>query len=195
MKIPLLETPALLLVDIQKGFDEPEFFGGERNNPNAEQQARLLLNHWRDKKWPLFHIKHCSLQKGSPLTEGLPGNDHKDEVAPLPGEPVIRKHVNSAFIGTTLKEQLDAMGIRYVVIAGLTTPYCVSTTARMAGNLGYHTIVISDATAAFRTKGPDGQIYDPQLVHELSLATLHDEFATILSTEELMETLGSVQVA
>lgn len=179
-------APALILVDIQKAFDQPGYYGGERNNPDAEENARILLEYWRKRQWPLFHIKHCSIQAGSPLTEGQPGNDHKDEVKPLPGEPLIKKSANSAFIGTDLKERLDALGIRTVVIIGLTTQHCVSTTARMAGNYGYETFVISDATAAFRTTGLNGENYPAEMVHQLSLATINQEFATVLTTRAML---------
>lgn len=182
-----LNTPALLLIDIQKGLDNLEFYGGERNNPEAERNAGLVLDHWRKNKWPLFHVKHCSVTPGSPLTEGLPGNEHKEEVKPLAGEPVIKKNVNSAFIGTDLQEQLDAQDIRTVVIVGLTAEHCVSTTARMAANLGYDTVVVPDATAAFRSRGLNGETIPAQLVHEVSLATLNREFAELLLTGDILD--------
>lgn len=181
-----ITPPALILVDIQKGLDDLDFYGGERNNPDAEKNAALLLGHWREKGWPLFHIKHCSVTPGSPLTEGFPGNDHKEEVKPRPGEPVIKKNVNSAFIGTDLKERLDEKKIHTVVIVGLTTQHCVSTTVRMAANFGYETILVSDATAAFGARGLHGEIIPAQLVHEVSLATLNHEFAEIVSTADLV---------
>ena len=181
-----LNAPALLLIDIQKGFDNVEYYGGERNNPQAEENAGLILEFWRKNRWPLFHIRHDSVNRRSPLAFGQVGNAHKDEVKPLPGEPVITKNVNSAFIGTDLKERLDALGIRNLVIVGLTTQHCVSTTARMAGNFGYDTIVVSDATAAFRARGINGEVFPAQMVHEVSLATLNGEFAEVMSMEEVL---------
>ena len=179
-------TPALLLIDIQKGLDHLEFYGGERNNPAAEQNAGLILDFWRKNKWPLFHVKHCSVTAGSPLTEGLAGNDHKEEVKPLAGELVIKKNVNSAFIGTDLRERLDAQGIRTVVIVGLTAEHCVSTTARMAANLGYNTVVVSDATAAFRSRGLNGEEIPAQRVYDVSLATINREFAELILTRDIL---------
>ena len=146
-------NPALILIDIQQGFDNIAYWGGQRNNPDAEVNARKLLDYWRANKLPLFHIQHCSVKPGSLLAEGTPGNAHKEIVKPLPGEPVIKKSVNSSFIGTNLQQQLDAAGIDTVVIVGLTTEHCVSTTARMAGNFGYNTYVVADATAAFSKTG------------------------------------------
>lgn len=180
------DVPALLLVDIQKGLDELDFYGGERNNPAAEQNAGRILEYWRKNKWPLFHIQHCSVTPGSPLTEGLPGHAIKEEVKPMPGEPVIRKNVNSAFIGTDLKERLDALGIRTVVIVGLTIEHCVSTTVRMASNYGYETVLVPDATAAFRSIGLTGEAVPAQLVYDISLATLNREFANMLATGEIL---------
>lgn len=179
--------PALILIDIQKGFDTPGYYGGHpRNNPEAEQNAHRILEHWRQRQWPLFHFQHCSVKPGSPLAESHPGNAIKDEVKPLPGEPLIKKSVNSAFIGTNLKERLDAQGITDLVIIGLTTQHCVSTTVRMAGNLGYNTTVISDATAAFGATAVDGTIISPEVIHHVSLATLNEEFAEVLTTDELL---------
>jgi nicotinamidase-related amidase len=182
-----LEPPALILVDIQKGLDQWEFYGGERNNPGAEANAGLILEFWRQQGWPLFHVQHCSVTPGSPLTEGLPGNALKDEVKPLPGEPLFKKSVNSAFIGTGLRERLDAAGIRTVVIVGLTIEHCVSTTVRMAANFGYTTFLVADATAAFRSKALNGEAIPAQVVYDVSLATLNREFAEVLMTKEILE--------
>ena len=182
--------PALILIDIQEGFQQLHYFGGERNNPDAELYAGVLLQHWRDRQWPIFHVKHCSVMPGSPLTEGKPGNEFQAVVKPLPGEPVIKKSVNSAFIGTDLQQQLEARGIQTVVLAGLITQHCVSTTARMAGNYGFKTYVVSNATAAFRSTGPDGESHSPDLVHAVSLATIHREFATVLTAHDVLAVLA-----
>jgi nicotinamidase-related amidase len=97
----------------------------------------------------MFHIRHSSVMPGSPLAQGHPGHAFKDEAPPLEGEPILTKNVNSAFIGTGLQVLLDQRGIRTVVFAGFVTEHCVSTTARMAANLGCRTVVVSDATAAY----------------------------------------------
>lgn len=182
--------PALILIDIQEGFHQLDYFGGERNNPDAEQRAGELLQHWRTRQWPVFHVKHCSVESDSPLIEGTPGNDFQAVVQPLPGEPIIKKSVNSAFIGTNLQQQLEARDIETVVLVGLTTQHCVSTTARMAGNYGLKVYVVSDATAAFRSEGSIGESYSPDLVHAVSLATIHREFATVLTAQDLLSVLS-----
>ena len=179
---------ALLLIDIQSGFDSPKW--GLRNNPAAEQNAGRLLQVWRATGLAVFHVRHASRNPTSPLHPSQPGFAFQLVVAPEQGETVITKDVNSAFIGTTLQEQLEGRGIRELVIVGLTTPHCVSTTARMAGNLGYTVYLVSDATAAFQLTGPDGAICDAETVHRISLITLHGEFAEVVDTMSVLRAVG-----
>ncbi len=189
MNLSKKDKPALILIDIQKGFDDIDYWGGHRNNPEAENQVAILLQLWRKNSWPVFHVKHCSANPESRLVEGQPGNDFKEVVAPIGNEPVIRKNVNSAFIGTDLKQQLEKAGITKLVITGLTTDHCVSTTVRMAGNFGFDTYVVYDATATFDKKGLEGQVYPAELMHETALASLEGEFATVVKTEQLIKEL------
>lgn len=176
--------PALLLIDVQQAFDEPGW--GERNNPQAERNMQALLAAWRRAGWPVLHVKHLSTNPESPLRPGLPGNEFKPEVAPLAGEPVFSKSVNSAFIGTGLEEHLRSAGIRRLVLVGLTTDHCVSTTARMGANLGFEVVVADDATATHERTGHDGTHYPAEQMHRLALASLHGEFADVCSTAELL---------
>jgi len=184
---PIPKNAALILIDIQQGMDDPRW--GPRNNPDAEARAAALLTVWRGSRRPLFHIQHLSVLPDSPLRPGQPGCEHKTEVRPLPGEPVITKNVNSAFIGTELEALLRRQGIDTLVIAGLTTSHCVSTTVRMAGNLGFRTLLAADATAAFAQTGYDGRRFDAQLVHEVSLANLQGEFAEVMLSAEILARL------
>jgi nicotinamidase-related amidase len=125
----------------------------------------------------------------SPLRPHLPGNAIKPEALPHDGEPLFQKTVNSAFIGTTLGAYLRHEGIHALVIVGLTTDHCVSTTARMAGNLGFDVVVVEDATATFERTGPDGVRYSADQMHRLALASLHGEFATVQSTDDVLARL------
>lgn len=179
---------ALILIDIQQGFDDAKHWG-ERNNPGAEARAAELLAAWRRSGRPLIHVQHLSTSPGSPLRPGQPGCEHKPEVRPLPGETVIGKHMNSAFIGTDLEARLRTQGIDTLVVAGLTTQHCVSTTVRMAGNLGFATVLAADACAAHAQTGYDGKRHSAQAVHEVSLATLHGEFAEVVSTADILKAL------
>jgi nicotinamidase-related amidase len=125
MSISKKDNPALILIDIQKGFDDIDYWGGERNNLDAEQNASEILNLWRINNLPIFHIKHCSSIPTSILNENNAGNEFKDIIKPKDGETIIKKNVNSAFIGTNLKEQLDNAKISKLIIVGLTTDHCV----------------------------------------------------------------------
>ena len=186
--------PALILIDIQKGFEDVEYWGGGRNNPDAELRASELLRLWRDNGFPIFHVQHCSTIPTSPLHETHSGNQFNDLVTPRKREPVIKKNVNSAFIGTDLQAYLDYAKITAVVIAGLTTDHCISTTTRMAGNLGYETFIVAAATATFDKKGIDGQIFPAELIHQTALASLDKEFATVITTDVTKQTILSKSV-
>jgi len=185
--------PALLLIDIQKGLDDIDYYGGHRNNLQAESNARKVLDFWRNHKLPIFHIKHNSTNPNSPLVKGQTGNYFKDIVKPLANETIIEKEVNSAFMGTDLKQQLDEREINELVIAGLTTDHCISSSARMAGNLGYKTYVVSDATATFDKVGANGIKYEAELIHEVALASLHNEFATVIETDDLLKVIKAIK--
>jgi len=182
MNISKSDNPALILIDIQKGFDDIAYWGGQRNNPDAENNAAELLEIWRANHLPIFHIQHCSTNPNSLLHALNLGNEFKEIVKPILGEPIIKKNVNSAFIGTNLKQLLDEQKINTLVIVGLTTDHCVSTTTRMAGNFGFDTFVVSDATATFNKMGVDGQVFSAELIHETALSSLNGEFATVVTT-------------
>ncbi|GJM62805.1 cysteine hydrolase family protein [Persicobacter diffluens] len=181
-----MKPTALLLIDIQKGFENTAYWGGGRNNPEAEKKAALLLEHWRKMGWPLFHIKHCSTTPGSPLEPHQSGNEIQACVFPIEKEPVLEKKVNSGFIGTGLMEKLNDLGVSEIIIAGLTTDHCISTTARMGANLGFKVKLVEDACATFDKTGPKGEKYSAQLIHDTAIASLHQEFAEICSVEDIL---------
>lgn len=179
---------ALILVDVQQGFDAPSW--GTRNNPHAEERIAALLDAWRRSGRPVWHVQHVSREPDSPLRPCQDGVRFKAFAEPHPGEPVVQKHVNSAFIGTDLEGQLRAAGVSSLVMTGLTTDHCVSTSTRMAGNLGFRVLLPEDATATFDRTGPDGRHYRAQEIHEVHLASLNGEFATVTSTALILAGLG-----
>lgn len=175
---------ALLIIDVQTGLDNPAY--GERNNPQAEQQMARLLAHWREQGWPVLHVRHDSVQPQSPLRPDQPGNAIKSEVRPNADEPLFSKTVNSAFIGTQLEAHLRERGIEQLVVVGLTTDHCVSTSVRMAANLGFDVTLVSDATATFERTAPDGTHFSADQMHGVNLASLAGEFCQVRGTEQLL---------
>jgi nicotinamidase-related amidase len=188
---PLPRNAVLLVVDVQRGFDR---FNDSRHRttPDLERNIGRLLEAWRAGGHPVMYVRHESRQPDSPLRPGQPGVEIKTEIRPLATEPIVRKSVNSAFIGTTLEADLRRAGYDTIVVTGMQTNFCVSTTARMAGNLGFDTYVVADATATFDNTGPDGRVWPAQLLHDVALADLHGEFATVLDTAAVLARLEGV---
>ena len=173
--------PALLVVDVQQGFDDSDYWG-ERNNPGCEGNIVALIAHARERGWPLVYIRHDSTEEQSPLRPDGPGNAFKDVVT---GEPdlLISKHTNSCFYGDPdLHAWLQARGIEQLVLCGITTNHCCETTARMGGNLGYDVRFVLDATHTFNR----GDLTAEQLAHATS-TNLNGEFATIVCTADVLQ--------
>ena len=184
----LPHNTVLILVDLQKAIDHPSW--GVRNNPGAEENVRRLLSHWRRTSRPIIHIRHVSRFPGSTYRDGQPGVEFKDAAAPAPGEPVLTKQCASAFIGTPLQEMLKDHNIADVVIAGVITNNSVEATARMAGDLGFRTTVVSDATFTFGRPDFDGRERTADEVHAMSLANLEGEYASVQTTAEVLTGAG-----
>lgn len=178
----------LLVIDVQQGLDNPAL--GQRNNPQAETNIARLQANWRKNSLPIVHIRHNSTEPGSALRPELAGNAFKPATAPLAGEKQFGKTVNSAFIGTGLDEYLRENGIKTLVVVGLTTDHCVSTTVRMASNLGFQVKLVADATATFERTGHNGVHYSADEMHDINLASLHQEFCQVLTTEEILKAHG-----
>jgi nicotinamidase-related amidase len=183
------KKPILICIDIQLAFLEEDSWGGNRNNKNAEEICAKIIARWRGLGEEIIHIHHSSSDPKSSLHKYAKGFSFNPLCVPINGEVVLTKSVNSCFIGTNLKKILDEKKCQTIVIIGLTTDHCVSTTVRMAGNYGYETFLISDATATFDKIGVNGEAYVAEVIHHTALASLKDEFATIISSEELFKLL------
>ena len=178
--------PALIVIDVQQGFAEQDAAGTKRNNPDALDRIVELLAAFRAKNLPIFHIRHASTEPDSVFRPERSGFQVIDAARERPGEPVIVKNVNSAFIGTDLEARLLAAGHHTLVICGATTNHCVETSTRMAGNLGFDARLVRDATWTYDRTGPDGDHHSAAEIHAMTLSNLRDEFARIVTTGEVI---------
>ncbi len=176
---------ALLLIDVQTGVNVLQHWGGlsgRRNNPGAEDNMRSLLNEFRANDLPVAFTRHDSREDASPLKLSLDTGAQIDGLEPADNDIVVVKDVNSGFVGTSLEIQLRRAGIRRLVVVGFFTNFCVETTVRMAGNMGFDVYLVEDACATTNRVGPDGVDHEPELVHQLAVASMNGEFCTAIST-------------
>lgn len=178
------QEPVLVIIDVQKGFSDPSW--GHRNNPEAENVMKNVLEEFRNAKGKIIHVRHDSLNTESLLHHGKESFEFKNEVLPVDGEIIITKHVNSAFIGTDLESILRTLTSPQVYFMGLVTDHCVSTTVRMSANLGFNSYVIEDACATHNRIDRKENIVDAQIVHDVNIASLKGEFAKIVNSKELI---------
>ena len=171
-----LAGSALVMIDLQNTYRE----GGMRlaGVEPALREAQVLLERARAAGIPIFHVRHDA-GPGSPYDLTAAIGQISDEVAPREGEPVITKAYPSSFVGTDLQAQLEAAGVKEVILAGFMTHMCVNSTARSAFNLGLRPTVVAAATATRALPGPDGATVPASAVQAASLAALGDLFAVV----------------
>lgn len=177
-------TDALIVIDVQEGFDDAVW--GRRDNPDCEANIARLLDAWRAEGRPVVLVRHDSMSPTSPLRPGQPGNALRSFVDG-PADLLVTKTVNSAFYGSPdLHAWLQESGISQLTICGVTTNHCCETTARMAGNLGYDVRFAIDATHTFDRLAPDGSVVTAEELSRSTAANLHGEFAQVLRTDEIL---------
>ena len=174
--------PVLLIVDMQKGMTFPQ--AGNRNNPRAEECIARLLDAWRKADAPIVHVRHISRTPGSVFWPGQAGVEFQEKLQPLAAEHVMEKNIPCAFTNSGLERWLRIREITALVIVGVSTNNSVEATARTAGNLGFRTMVVSDATFAFDREDYQGRPRSADEVHAMSLANLDGEYAQIVTTEQ-----------
>jgi nicotinamidase-related amidase len=178
-----MAPPALIVVDVQKGFADPSW--GRRDNPDCEANIAALLAHWREHGWPVVVVRHDSGRGDSPLAAGSPGNALQPMVGE--GDLLVVKSVNSSFHGEpSLQAWLDGEGIERIHVCGITTNHCCETTARVGGNLGYDVRFVLDATHTFDRADPWGGVVPAEELARVTAANLHGEFATVVRTADVV---------
>ncbi|MDF2990222.1 MAG: amidase [Microbacterium sp.] len=184
-------TRALVVIDMQRGFDDLAFWGPTAN-PECEANVAALIQRWTSEGEPIVVVRHDSLSAGSPLHPSAPGHALVDAVAAVDPDVLVTKNVNSAFYGDPdLHAWLGERGIRDLVICGIQTNMCVETTARMAGNLGYDVTVALDATRTFDLTGEIAGIgavsrTAAELMADTALVLQQGGFARIARTADLL---------
>jgi nicotinamidase-related amidase len=190
---PAPRPRALVVIDVQDGFDDAAYWGPSAN-PDAETNVKALLGHWAvHRPGPIVVVRHDAAAAASPLHPAQPGNRLKTFIDPDAADLLVAKNVNSAFYGDPdLHTWLTAEGVSELVICGIQTNMCVETTARMAGNLGYRVTVALDATRTFdlTTQLPDGEVTQKaaDLMRVTALNLQAGRFATITTTADLLST-------
>lgn len=187
-----MKNTALILIDIQKDY----FQGGakELQQPEAAtKQAALLLEAFREAELPLFHIQHAMPpERGlSFLIEGTKGAEIHPLVAPKEGEAIVVKTYPNSFFNTDLHEQLQAKGITNLIICGMMTQMCVSTTARAAMELGYTSTIASDATASLALE-LEGELVPAEIVYRGNLAALNGSVSRVSKTDTVLSELTAM---
>jgi nicotinamidase-related amidase len=175
----------LIVIDQQKAKRHPQW--GPRNNPDAEKNIVRLLAAWRERGWPLFHVRHDSTRPQSPFRPGQEGNDFDPLTAPRAGEPVIAKKVQSAFIGTDLEGRLQALGRPGLVVCGWLLANSVEATVRLGANLGFSIRIAADACWSCDKRDLTGRLWPAEDVHQLTLALLNGEYAAITTVDEILD--------
>ena len=180
----LQSNAALIIIDQQKGILHPRL--GRRNNPQAEERMLELLALWRLRGRPVIHVQHLSRSPDSVFWPEQSGVEFQPRFAPQNGEWLIQKQVPDAFCASGLEAQLREAGIGQLIIVGVATNNSVESTARTAGNLGFDAWVAEDACFTFDKADYFGTPRTAEELHGMSLGNLHGEYATVVSSAQLL---------
>jgi len=179
--------PCLVIIDMQKCMANTP--ADSRNNPQAEDNIVQLLQAWRAANAPVVHVRHISRSPNSAFAPGQSGVELQKALQPLRHEHVVEKNVPDAFINTALERWLRVRDLNRIVLVGVSTNNSVEASTRTAGNLGFDTVVVLDATFAFAMTDYAGRLRSADEVHAMSLANLSGEYATIMDTREVLANL------
>lgn len=176
---------AVLVIDMQEGMADRIRLGRVPVNPEAPDQIARLLADARAKALPVIHVHHDDPDPASPFRKGFPGAAPMPCAAPRAEEAVLWKHASSAFAGTGLDAHLRALGVTELVVAGAVAAFCVTSTVRMASDLGYRVLLPQDALLGFDLPAHDGGRIDAATVHRVTLSLLGADFATLTTVADL----------
>ncbi|ACP25939.1 isochorismatase family protein [Sinorhizobium fredii NGR234] len=191
LKLPV--NTVLIPIDMQRAFDAAPW--PPRWNERVDGNGLALLAAWRAVRRPIIHVRHDSVVEGSTLRPGQPGNAFRPGFDPLGEEPLISKSVNAAFIGTDLDLRLRRLGADTVVMFGISTDMCVSTSVRVGANLGYRVILVEDACDCFDLADGAGGVISARDIHRAHVATLRADFAEVVATEDMLAALDAAKAA
>ena len=182
-------TTAVLLIDIQNDY----FSGGKmplERMDEAAANARALLDAFRSRDLPVFHVRHLSVRPGATFfVPGTPGADINTLVSPIAGESVIEKNFPNSFRGTPLLDELRTAGIDGLIIAGAMSHMCIDATVRAASDLGLRCMVAEDACAT-RALEFNGAIIPAAQVHGAFMAALRVPFANVVKAREAITSMN-----
>jgi len=175
---------ALLVIDIQRGA-----FDGVRCPPMDQperlvQAANRLVEAARVGGRPIVFVQHCEASPDEPFEEGSVHWLLHESLQPAPGDVQLLKHASSSFEGTTLDEQLKALGVERLVVCGLQSEHCVSNTTRSALTLGYTVQVAEDGHGTWPWNGRSAEEIRAEVKHKLTEAG-----AAMVPTEQLAQAL------
>jgi nicotinamidase-related amidase len=188
-KRPTMGTEtALVVIDIQNFYFEQGLVP-LTGSVEAARQARLVLEAFRARKLPVFHVRH--VPKSEAVVDGEPTNPQytiRPEVRPVAGEPVVTKRFANSFRETDLLDRLRAKGITTLVVVGMQTHMCVEAASRAATDLGFKVIVVDDACAT-RPLEFGGRTVPADMVHTAALAAINGTYGRVISVEQLLKEL------
>lgn len=185
--------PCLIIIDMQNCMADPA--AGSRNNPQAADNIARLLQAWRAANGPVVHVRHISRSPASLFAPGQPGAAFQEALQPLAHEHVVEKNVPDAFINSGLERWLRMRGLDQLVLVGVSTNNSVEASGRTAGNLGFATVVVADATFAFAMRDYAGVQRSAEEVHAMALANLMSDYATIQDTATVLAGLDKASHA
>lgn len=176
---------ALLVVDMQRTFEDEEVWG-PRNNPGSEMNIGSLLEAWREQSWPVIYSRTDIDEPDSPLHPGTWGNALAPVLSDDPDLLVV-KSSQSAFYGNPdLHGWLHGHGIASLAVCGAPIHLSLAATARTAKDLGYEVLYVADASHTFDLVASEDNVVSAAQVALTFALSLQAAGCSIVYTSELV---------